>query len=232
MTPNPRIAEVVLKLLLDGMLEDLAWTCEVYDARNEAGKIVLRSEFSAYSPHGGMVLQLRSLCDRGSAFDHGFGGVAFRFEVEPLSSGTSARVALHGSDAIRLFGILRHRHTRVLEMEAREPFRQEPAGFESRFENILDLVEGHSPSLWRWNQIAHEGGVRELERRYETRIDRLQFTLQEFTNVETGTTRFAAVVEWADSDESPLLCFGPLEAGVLVGAVKERALAAKKSREV
>ena len=228
MTPIPKIAEAVLQLLLDGMLEDLSWTCDVFDAGSGPGSKLLRSEFGTYCPHGGQVLRLRSQCDRRPPSNSGHRGVEFCFRVEVLSAESPLIDIADGGDAVRLFGLLRQRHARMLEREAREPFQPEPTPLGRSFDEILERVGGQNPTLWSWSLVDHTGEVRELERRYETRIEGRQVTLQEFTNAATGNVRCTARVDWAAT--SPLPVFSPAEAALLVAAVKERANAARSVR--
>jgi hypothetical protein len=85
-------------------------------------------------------------------------------------------------------------------------------------------------ALWRWSVVDHAGEVRELEHRYETRIERLRVALQEFTETATGKTRCAAQVELSEDGPGPLPVFGSAEAALLVAVVKARALAARHVR--
>ncbi len=231
MTPIPRLAETLLRLLIDGMLEELSWTCDVFDADSGTGTRLLRAEFVTYCPYGGQVLRLRSQCDRRPSGNPGLRGVEFSFRVEVMSTESPLIDIADGSDALRLFGLLRHRHARVLEQEAREPFQPGPPALGGSFDEILERVGGQSPALWRWSVVDHAGSVRELEHRYETRIDRLQVTLQEFTDAATGKVRCVALTEWAVAESAPLPVFDPHEAALMVAAVKERATAARSVRD-
>jgi hypothetical protein len=230
MTPIPRLAETILQLLVDGMFEDLSWTCEVFDIDSGTRTKLLRSEFVTYCPYGGRVLRLRAQCDRRPPGQTGLRGVECCLRVEELSAESPSIDVSDGTNAARLFGLLHQRHARELQLEAREPFRPEPPAAGRSFDEILAHVGGQSPALWRWSVVDHTGHNRELEHRYETRIDRLQFTLQEFTDAATGKVRCVAQMEWAVAESAPLPVLDPHQAALLVAAVKERALAARDVR--
>jgi hypothetical protein len=230
MTPIPRLAETILQLLVDGMLNDLPWTCEVFDVVSAPGTKLLRSEFVTYCPYGGQVLRLRAQCDRRPPGHTGLRSVECCLRVEVFSAEFSLIDVSDETNAARLFGLLHQRHARELQLEAREPFQPESSTAGRSFDEILERVGGQSPALWRWSVVDHAGEVRELEHRYETRIERLRVALQEFTETATGKTRCAAQVELSEDGPGPLPVFGSAEAALLVAVVKARALAARHVR--
>jgi hypothetical protein len=78
--------------------------------------------------------------------------------------------------------------------------------------------------------LSHEGAVRAVERRFETRFEDLRLTLHEFTEGTTGVVRCHAVAERTGSGDAPAPVFDPHEASVLVALVKRGALTARRAR--
>ena len=227
----PLNADRLLRLLLEGLLERITWSCQVFEIPGPGPVRPLRSEFSAYAEIEGHLLRLRSQCDRSPAEEPGEGAVEFRFVVQEIDGLPPRDEVATGSAAIRLFGALRHVHAWVLEMEARRPFRPEANPLEGTFDAFVDRVNRHSPALWQWRLLTHEGPVRVLEHRYETRLDDgLRLTLHEFTDAATGNVRCHARLECLDAGDRPVPLFDSLEASVLVALVKRHALAARKAQ--
>ncbi len=232
MGTGAKLAGSLVHFLRQGAVEQLSWTCEVLDVAATAGRTILRSEFISHCPYAGTLVRLRCQCDRWpvAAGSEERGIVEFNFSVESMHQRATEIGAASGVEISQLFRLIRGQCLNDLRAEAREPlFADEPPDVLS-FDDILELVRNHNPFLWRWRQVTHEGGTRELEQSYETRIDGLQFTVREFTSAETGRSRFVADVGWAVASDLPAPLLTAAQARELVAMVKEQGNLARRRK--